>query len=48
LSAALAQMGVANAPASLRASRENTFVPAYSSIDKTPVRRNAVLPTIKK
>ena len=49
LSAALAQMGVvASAPASLRASRGNTFVPIYSSIDRTPVRRNAVLPTIKK
>jgi len=45
----LAQMGVvASAPASLRADRKNTAIPVYSSIDRTPVRRNAVLPPIKK
>jgi len=50
LKTALIKMGVASLspPASLRADRKNTFIPVYSSIDRTPVRRNAVLPSIKK
>ena len=49
LQAVLTQMGVvASAPASLRADRKNTFIPIYSSIDRTPVRRNLILSPIKK
>jgi len=40
---AFAQMGVANAPASLRANKENRFISVYSSIDRTPIRRNAYI-----
>ena len=43
LRAALIKMGVVNTPASLRADRKDTFVPVYSSIDRTPVRRNTYI-----
>jgi len=47
LQTTLIKMGVANAPV-LRTYRENTVIPIYSSMDRTSVRRNAILPAIKK
>lgn len=43
LQAALVRMGVISASASLRTDRRNTFIPVFSSIDKTPVRRNTYI-----
>lgn len=43
LHAALVKMGVMPASASLRADSRNTFIPVFSSIDKTPVRRNTYI-----
>lgn len=40
LQATLVEMGVMPASASFRADKQNTFIPIFSSIDKTPVRRN--------
>ncbi|MDR2690795.1 MAG: hypothetical protein LBB73_00585 [Dysgonamonadaceae bacterium] len=40
LQAALVEMGVKQASASLRTDKRNTLIPIFSSIDKTPVRRN--------
>jgi C-terminal processing protease CtpA/Prc len=47
LRTALVKMGVMQASASLRTDKQNTFVPVYSSIDRTPVRRNSYLPPIE-
>jgi C-terminal processing protease CtpA/Prc len=43
LHAALVKMGVMQAPASLRADKQNTFIPLCSSIDRTPVRKNVYI-----
>jgi C-terminal processing protease CtpA/Prc len=43
LAAAFAKMGVKQAPASFRTDPKNRFVPLFSSIDKTPVRRNTYI-----
>ena len=43
LQAALIKMGAMQAPASLRANNENTFIPVFSSMDRTPVRRNTYI-----
>jgi C-terminal processing protease CtpA/Prc len=40
LQAALVRMGVIQTPTNLRADKRNTLIPLFSSIDKTPVRRN--------
>jgi C-terminal processing protease CtpA/Prc len=43
LQTALVKMGVMQASASLRADKTNTFTPVFSSMDRTPVRRNTYI-----
>jgi C-terminal processing protease CtpA/Prc len=47
LQTALVKMGVVDAQAGLRAEKGNTFIPVFSSIDRTPVRRNTYISHIK-
>ena len=47
LSVVLSQMGVVSGTASLRANKENTVTSVYSSVDRTPVRRNATISLTK-
>jgi C-terminal processing protease CtpA/Prc len=43
LQAVLVKIGVMQAPEGLRANNKNAFIPVFSSMDRTPVRRNTYI-----